>query len=221
MLGGFLLGSWVADPHVAWAVTRPGDFGEAAAFAAEVAISCGLMLVALFSSNCWRTNRFTGLFCGLLIATYYTVEAPISGMSMNPARTLGSAAGAGSFEALWIYFSAPPLGMVLAAEMYLRLRGAAGVRCAKLHHQNGQRCIFRCGWASAQKVRWTPTTSPSSAPARLEEVAPNPAHNRRDTCLRMWNEPSEAKKEQGDDRLPYLHRCLPACQTHPLARRRA
>jgi len=159
MLGGLLLGSRVADPRVAWAVTRPGAAGPIAAFAAEVAVSCGLMLVVLFSSNSWRTNRFTGLFCGLLIATYYTFEAPISGMSMNPARTLASDAGAGSFESLWIYLIAPPFGMMLAAEIYVRLRGGARVRCAKLHHQNAQRCIFRCGWpASAQKARWISTS---------------------------------------------------------------
>src|SRR5262249_32004590 len=148
MLGGLLLGARVADPSVAWAVTKPGMFGAAAAFAAEVAIACGLMLVALLSSNCERTHRFTGLFCGLLVATSITFETPISGMSLNPARTLGSAAVANVFDSLWIYFTAPPLGMLLAAEIYLRLRGGAGVRCAKLHHQNAERCIFRCGWAA-------------------------------------------------------------------------
>src|SRR5262245_19842051 len=163
VLGGLLLGSSVADPRVAWAVTEPGAAGPVAAFAAEVAISCGLMLVVLFSYNSWRTNRYTGLFCGLLIATYYTFEAPISGMSMNPARTLASGAGAGSFESIWIYFIAPPFGMLLAAEIYLRLRGGARVLCAKLHHQNARRCIFRCGWpASAPQVRWTAMPSSSS-----------------------------------------------------------
>ncbi len=149
MLAALLLGPRVADPRVAWAVTQPGAAGPAAAFAAEVAISCGLMLVALFSSNSRRTNPFTGLFCGLLVAAYISLEAPISGMSMNPARTFGSATGARVFESLWIYFTAPPVGMLLAAEIFVRLRGGARVRCAKLHHQNRRRCIFRCGWAGA------------------------------------------------------------------------
>jgi aquaporin Z len=65
-------------------------------------------------------------------------------MSMNPARTLGSAAGAGVFASIWIYFVAPPVGMLLAAEAFVRLRGARAVHCAKLHHRNGHRCIFRC-----------------------------------------------------------------------------
>ncbi len=138
----------VADPHVRFAVTLPGSSGELAAFAAEALISFGLMFVVLCVSNAPRTERFTGLFCGLLVATYITLEAPISGMSMNPARTLGSAAGAAHFASLWIYFTAPPLGMLLAAEVYLRARGAARVRCAKLQHGLRQRCIF-CGYRTA------------------------------------------------------------------------
>ena len=63
-------------------------------------------------------------------------------MSMNPARTLGSALPAQLWAGLWIYFTAPPLGMLLAAELYLRLKGAHGIFCAKLHHQNTKRCIF-------------------------------------------------------------------------------
>ena len=53
-------------------------------------------------------------YAGALVATYIMVEAPLSGMSMNPARTLASAAPAGVWDAVWIYFIAPPLGMLLA-----------------------------------------------------------------------------------------------------------
>jgi aquaporin Z len=138
----------VADPHVRFAVTLPGMWGTVPAFAGEAAISFGLMFVVLCASNAPATARFTGVFCGLLVATYITLEAPISGMSMNPARTLGSATGASHFASLWIYFTAPPLGMLLAAEVYLRTLGAARVRCAKLHHGVRQRCIF-CGYRTA------------------------------------------------------------------------
>jgi aquaporin Z len=46
------------------------------------------------------------------------------------------------FSALWIYFTAPPLGMLLAAQAYTAMRNGRAVRCAKLHHQNDKRCIF-------------------------------------------------------------------------------
>jgi aquaporin Z len=140
---GALLGAFAAHPVVRYAATLPGA-SEWAAFAAEVAISFGLMTTVLIASNTPALERFTGVLCGALIALYITFEAPVSGMSMNPARTLGSAASAGVFASIWIYFVAPPVGMLLAAELFVRLRGARAVHCAKLNHQGAQRCIFRC-----------------------------------------------------------------------------
>jgi hypothetical protein len=93
-------------------------------------------------SNRPNVARFTGLCAGLLVATFITVEAPLSGMSMNPARTVGSAFWAHDWTALWVYLAAPPLGMLAAAELHIRRRGTAGTFCAKLHHQNEKRCIF-------------------------------------------------------------------------------
>jgi aquaporin Z len=113
--------------------------GAAVAFAAEVAISALLMLVVLTVSGS-RFAPYTGLFAGALVALYITFEAPLSGMSMNPARTLGSALAAGDIRALWIYLTAPPLGMVAAASLYRRIGN--GVGCAKLYHPNDIHCIF-------------------------------------------------------------------------------
>jgi len=72
------------------------------------------------------------------------LEAPISGKSMNPARSFAAALAAWKWTALWIYFTAPPLGMLAAAEVYVRLRGAQRVLCAKVNHQTARRCIFHC-----------------------------------------------------------------------------
>ena len=141
-LASLLWGGRLADRATNYAATLPGRSGVAAAFGAEVVITFVLMSVILRVSNHPRHARLTGLCAGLLVATYITLEAPISGMSMNPARTLGSAAFAGVWTALWIYFLAPPLGMLAAAELYLRRRGRAAVFCAKLHHENDTRCIF-------------------------------------------------------------------------------
>ncbi len=144
LIAGAVLGGSIADPSVDYATTIPGPSGPGVAFLAELTISFGLMLIVLAASNTMRVARFTGLFAGILVATYIILEAPLSGMSMNPARTLGSALPAGVWTALWIYFTAPPLGMLLAAELYVRIQGAQKVFCAKLHHQNTKRCIF-CG----------------------------------------------------------------------------
>ncbi len=141
-LSGLLFGSLLAHERVRWAVTVPGPGGLLVAFAAELAIAFVLMTVILRVSNHPRFAAWTGICAGLLVATYITFEAPLSGMSLNPARTLASALGAHEWTGLWLYFTAPPLGMLLAAEVYLRTRGPAAVFCAKLHHQNSEPCIF-------------------------------------------------------------------------------
>jgi aquaporin Z len=106
-----------------------------------------MMSTIPLATNQPKLARFTGIFAGALVFAFITLEAPISGMSINPARTFGSAFIAGLWTALWLYFVAPPLGMALAAEVYRR-KSHADVRCAKLHHDNDQRCIFRCGYAT-------------------------------------------------------------------------
>ena len=135
---------WVADPAVDYAVTLPGPAGPWVAFAAEMAITFVMMTTVLVVSNTKRLARFTGLFAGALVALYITFEAPLSGMSMNPARTLGSAVFASNYMALWVYFTAPLAGMLLAAETYVRTGRVRIAHCAKHHHENGQPCIFFC-----------------------------------------------------------------------------
>jgi aquaporin Z len=141
-----LLGTTIRHPAVHYAATLPGASGPSVAFVAEFLIAFVQMSVILIASNTERVARFTGLFAAALVATYISLESPISGMSMNPARSFGSALPARLWGSLWIYFVAPPLGMLLAAQAYVWVRGARGVICAKLHHANAQRCIFRCGY---------------------------------------------------------------------------
>ncbi len=56
-----------------------------------------------------------GYFAGFLLLAYITFESPLSGMSLNPARSVASAIPARSWKAIWIYFVTPPLAMLLAA----------------------------------------------------------------------------------------------------------
>jgi len=146
------LASWVSHPAVNYVVTMPGKAGPWAAFFAEIAITFILMTIILHISNNRQLHRLTGLCAGLLVAAYITIEAPISGMSMNPARTFASAITARQWVGLWIYFTAPLIGMLAAAEVYLRANGASEIGCPKLHHENSQRCIF-CGKPAARSVR--------------------------------------------------------------------
>ena len=151
---GAVMGVWVsvvilgmtivADPNVNYVVTVPGNSGTGLAFTAEISMSFIMMSTILHVSNRRDLNRYTALFAGLLVATFIAVEAPLSGMSMNPARTFGSALPANLWTSLWIYFLAPPIGMFAAAETYLRLCSKTPIFCCKLHHENDARCIFHC-----------------------------------------------------------------------------
>jgi aquaporin Z len=143
-----LLGAIFADPPVSYVATMPGAAGVAVALLAEAVISFGLMIMILFTTNTPKLMRLTGVFAGCLVALFITFEAPLSGMSMNPARTLASALPGNLWHALWIYFAGPAAGMLLAVEVYRLVRRTPDVICAKLNHHTHRRCIFRCGYAS-------------------------------------------------------------------------
>ena len=138
----------VAHPAVNYVVTVPGPAGRGVAFLAELTITFVLMTVVLTVSNTPRVARFTGLCAGGLVALYITLEAPLSGMSMNPARTAASAFPAALWTGFWVYLTAPALGMLLAAELHVR-RHRRPVLCAKLNHDTTRRCIFRCSYEAA------------------------------------------------------------------------
>jgi aquaporin Z len=138
------LGREISHPAVRYVVTLPGPHGPWVALLSEFIIAGGLMSAVLYFSNHHRLSNYTGLFGGMLVATYITFEAPFSGMSMNPARTFGSAFPPMIWDGLWIYLTAPPLGMLTAAEFYLWRKGRTAVKCCKLHHDSDKRCIF-CG----------------------------------------------------------------------------
>jgi aquaporin Z len=143
-LGALAFGALAAAPQVRYVTTIPGPLGVLPAFVGEASISFVLMTTVLCVSSHRRLSRFTPIFAGVLVALWITIEAPLSGMSMNPARTLGPAVVSGMPTALWVDFTAPPLGMLAAAELHARRRGVASVLCAKLYHGAGVPCPFNC-----------------------------------------------------------------------------
>jgi aquaporin Z len=132
---------------VNFVTTIPGPAGPFFAFIAEIVISFLMMTMILFTGNHARFARFTPIFAGCLVATFIAVESPISGMSMNPARSFASSIVSGSWTDWWIYFAAPPVAMISAAEFFVRTRGLKRVLCAKLDHFGRARCIFNCDFS--------------------------------------------------------------------------
>jgi aquaporin Z len=145
-----VLGRIFTDSPVNYVVTVPGKAGIVTAFIAEATMAGGMMLMVLFMTNTPKLARFTGLFGGTLVFLYIMFEAPLSGMSINPARTVASALPSGIWTAVWIYFVAPIGGMLLAVEIYRFLRKGTRVTCAKWNHDPRQRCIF-CGHPGTQR----------------------------------------------------------------------
>jgi aquaporin Z len=144
LLVAAFLGSAFTERPVSYVTTLPGPHGPWVAFASEMLISLALIYVVLWISSAPRFARFTGIAAGCLVAAYITVEAPLSGMSMNPARSFASAAPAAAWQSFWIYVVGPLLGMLAGAQLFLRTRPRAAIGCAKLLHPDNQRCIH-CG----------------------------------------------------------------------------
>jgi aquaporin Z len=119
-IAALALGPRIALPQVRYAVTVPGAGGVAGAFAAEFFMAALLMTVVLYTSNRPRLAPWTSYCVGGLIANYILFLAPVSGFSINPARTVGSAVFAQVWTGIWLYFVAPLAGMLSAAELTVR-----------------------------------------------------------------------------------------------------
>jgi aquaporin Z len=169
LLIGSVAGELFRKPPVRYVATLPGTAGDAGALAAEFLISLLLMSVVLAAMNHPRLSRYTGVMCGALVALFITFEAPISGMSMNPARSFSSAAPERMWAHLWIYFVAPVAGMLAAVELRRWLTGLEHRACAKLHHSSDRRCIF-CGYGALLLFIGASVTS-HAAPTRTAGVA--------------------------------------------------
>jgi glycerol uptake facilitator-like aquaporin len=95
-------------------------------FAFEIVLTFFLMFVIMAVAT---DTRAVGQAAALAIGATVGLEAlfagPISGASMNPARSLGPALVGGNWAALWVYLTAPFLGAMLAAVLYRWLRTAS------------------------------------------------------------------------------------------------
>jgi aquaporin Z len=81
------------------------------------------------------------------------LEAPISGTSLNPARSFGPALFAEIWAQQWLYIIAPPLGALLAVVFYrLLATGERDVLTGKLFHEPRYRSIFKNVSAPHQAV---------------------------------------------------------------------
>lgn len=158
-----IVGNPFTDLPVNHVVTIPGIWGWPAALLAEFTLSFGLMMMVLVTSNRLTLSKWTGIFSGMLVAFYIIVEAPISGMGINPARTFASALPAQEWTGFWIYYLAPPLAMLCAAEIYQRVTGLQSRSiCCKLCPNGETSCISAncCGQCQQLVRSWHSSAEP-------------------------------------------------------------
>jgi aquaporin Z len=143
LLAAMLLPGLVSDPVVNYVATTPSG-GAAPAFLAEFCLAFVLLSVVMTLNRSPRFAPYTGAAAAVLVALFISVAAPISGMSINPARTFGSAVWARLWAGFWIYLSAPLLGMLAGVELQRRLTARHERLCGKLTHDETVVCFVRC-----------------------------------------------------------------------------
>lgn len=124
------------------ATVPSGNGGVWQSFWLEVLLAFFLMFVVMAVAT---DTRAVGQAAALAVGAIVGVEAifggPISGASMNPARSLGPAIAGWTWDGQWIYLTAPLLGAAAAALLYRWLRTASVEQVTEAHHEgvNGAR----------------------------------------------------------------------------------
>ena len=98
----------------------PGGFSMAAGFVAEVILTFIFLLVILGSTSEKAPKGFAGISIGLSLVLIHLVGIPVTGTSVNPARSLGPAiiVGGIALNQLWLFWVAPIIGGLLAATVW-------------------------------------------------------------------------------------------------------
>ncbi|KAL2608631.1 hypothetical protein R1flu_027204 [Riccia fluitans] len=104
------------------ATVPAGSVGQS--FALEVIITFILMfVVAAVATDTRAVGEMAGIAVGATVALNALFAGPISGASMNPARSIGPAIAGNTFTSIWIYLLAPTLGALLGCWAYALIRG--------------------------------------------------------------------------------------------------
>jgi aquaporin Z len=142
LLGALPLLAWGAmGRSVSFGATVPGPgYSTSQALFGEV-ITTFAMVTLLYLFLSFRESRpFTPALFPVLYAVMVCLEAPISGTSTNPARSFGPSIVSGSWQAWWIYWVGPLVGMIAAVALCSRF--VTRIEVAKLYHFDANRAQF-------------------------------------------------------------------------------
>lgn len=159
-----------AARSVQLALTAPGEgWTWMGALAAETAATFALVFLIFVCVNKPALAARTGIIAGSLVVALVTIEAPVSGTSVNPARSLAPALLVPVLRDQWIYVAGPVAGALFAAAAYRRQWGRTTV-CAKLYHTAAYPCPFEtCGYRLARAGEVIMTEGETGAEAYLVE----------------------------------------------------
>ncbi|KAF3791292.1 putative aquaporin [Nymphaea thermarum] len=120
--GGAILAAYVGQKvyeiQAEFAVTQPLHGRKAAFWTEFMATFFVMFLASSLSSNVHLVGPLSGVAAGASIAMAVMITAPISGGSMNPARSLGPAIIANRYGDIWLYVLAPTIGAIAGAFAY-------------------------------------------------------------------------------------------------------
>ncbi|MFT6336662.1 MAG: aquaporin NIP [Saprospiraceae bacterium] len=91
-------------------------------FILEIILTYFLMLVIIFVSQNKETRHMTGIAVGAVVMLEAIFAGPITGASMNPARSIAPAIISGNITHLWLYILAPIIGAVLASYTWIYMK---------------------------------------------------------------------------------------------------
>jgi aquaporin Z len=114
---GFEMKPWALGSN-GWGTGYLGEYNTTAAFVAEFIFTFIFLLVILGSTSTKNINGgFAGLAIGLSLTLIHIVGIKITGVSVNPARSIGPAifARGEALSQLWLFLVAPVLGGIVAA----------------------------------------------------------------------------------------------------------
>jgi aquaporin Z len=98
----------------------PGHYSAAACFIVEAVMSCGFLVVILGATDKRAPSGGAPLAIGLALTLIHLVSIPVTGTSVNPARSTGPAllVGGEALGQLWLFWVAPMIGAVAGAFLY-------------------------------------------------------------------------------------------------------
>jgi aquaporin Z len=106
-----------------WGEGYLGNFSTSAAFITEVVMTCLFLLVIFATTSKQGNPNMAGLAIGITLVLIHMVAIPVTGTSVNPARSIGPAifAGGKALSQLWLFIVAPIAGGLLAAGIWKML----------------------------------------------------------------------------------------------------